>query len=427
MTAEVVIMNTVGVAMAADSAVTIGNNASKIFTSTDKLFQLSTADPVAIMTFQNAALLGVPWETIVKQYRDAQGRREFTTVEEHAKSFLRFISRNRSMFPVPVQNDGIVHILGRSFLQFRDSWLKPALDAHSKDKDLKATDIAQIARVVLKGAREVLRTQSQRLPGFGAERAARIAARYRPQARRILKEVFGTLPLDDATKGGLVQYALDRLSRSAFTNGFTGVVFAGFGSRQHLPSLVAYQIEGFAGGRLRAGPPQHSRIEQLGSTASIIPFAQKEAVEAFMEGVDRDLKERFGKEVRTAITQVGESLVNAIKKKNPKLSAEMKKVLEQGVPRVMEALDKNWDKLSESHWRPITEIVHTLPKDELAAMAESLVNLTKFKRRITPKKETVGGPIDVAVITRGDGFVWIKRKHYFDPNLNPRAMSKFRA
>jgi hypothetical protein len=41
---------------------------------------------------------------------------------------------------------------------------------------------------------------------------------------------------------------------------------------------------------------------------------------------------------------------------------------------------------------------------ELAAMAEALVNLTKFKRRITPQKETVGGPIDVAIITRGGWF-----------------------
>lgn len=51
-------------------------------------------------------------------------------------------------------------------------------------------------------------------------------------------------------------------------------------------------------------------------------------------------------------------------------------------------------------------------------MAETLINLTSFKRRISIGAETVGGPIDVAVITKGDGFVWIKRKHYFDKELN---------
>ena len=39
--------------------------------------------------------------------------------------------------------------------------------------------------------------------------------------------------------------------------------------------------------------------------------------------------------------------------------------------------------------------------------------------------ETVGGPIDVAVISKGDGFIWIKRKHYFDPKLNPHFMAKY--
>ena len=72
----------------------------------------------------------------------------------------------------------------------------------------------------------------------------------------------------------------------------------------------------------------------------------------------------------------------------------------------------------------VMEMVASLPKDELGAMAESLVNLTKFKRRVTKEEETVGGPIDVAVITKGDGFVWIRRKHYFRPELNPRVVAR---
>lgn len=74
---------------------------------------------------------------------------------------------------------------------------------------------------------------------------------------------------------------------------------------------------------------------------------------------------------------------------------------------------------------PVLDIVGDLPKDDLAAMAESLVNLTSFKRRITAEAETVGGPIDVAVISKGDGFVWIKRKHYFQKDLNPAFFANY--
>jgi ribosomal protein L3 len=63
-------------------------------------------------------------------------------------------------------------------------------------------------------------------------------------------------------------------------------------------------------------------------------------------------------------------------------------------------------------------MVSLLPKDELANLAESLVALTSLHRKVSRDLETVGGPIDVAIISKGDGFIWVKRKHYFRPELN---------
>jgi len=51
MTAEIAIMNRIGVAIAADRAVTLGGGEGKIYTSSDKLFQLSTVAPVGIMIY----------------------------------------------------------------------------------------------------------------------------------------------------------------------------------------------------------------------------------------------------------------------------------------------------------------------------------------------------------------------------------------
>ena len=58
-------------------------------------------------------------------------------------------------------------------------------------------------------------------------------------------------------------------------------------------------------------------------------------------------------------------------------------------------------------------------------MAETLVNLTSFKQKISDELETVGGPIDVAVISKGEGFVWIKRKYYFEKEINPHFIAKY--
>ena len=67
-----------------------------------------------------------------------------------------------------------------------------------------------------------------------------------------------------------------------------------------------------------------------------------------------------------------------------------------------------------------------MPKSELPAVAEALVGLQSLKRKVSEEHETVGGPIDVALISKGDGFIWIKRKHYFDPAINPHYFQRFK-
>jgi hypothetical protein len=93
---------------------------------------------------------------------------------------------------------------------------------------------------------------------------------------------------------------------------------------------------------------------------------------------------------------------------------------------IIEDFEDRWSQWEHKKFvGPVLDIVGDLPKDDLAAMAESLVNLTSFKRRITAEAETVGGPIDVAIISKGDGFVWIKRKHYFQKDLNPAFFANY--
>jgi hypothetical protein len=64
MTAEVAILNKTAVALAADSAITLGSQ--KIYNSGNKLISLSKYQPVGIMVFGNAEFMGIPWETIIK-------------------------------------------------------------------------------------------------------------------------------------------------------------------------------------------------------------------------------------------------------------------------------------------------------------------------------------------------------------------------
>ena len=46
--------------------------------------------------------------------------------------------------------------------------------------------------------------------------------------------------------------------------------------------------------------------------------------------------------------------------------------------------------------------------EEMAKMAENLIAVTNLQRHISSSEESVGGPIEVAIITKTGGFKWIK-------------------
>src|SRR3954453_10777555 len=99
MTAEIAVMNQEAVALAADSAV----SGPKIFTSANKIFSLSKYHPVAVMVYDSAQFLDVPWETIIKTYRRELGNRSFRTLREQAAHFLGFFDQANPLFPRDAQ------------------------------------------------------------------------------------------------------------------------------------------------------------------------------------------------------------------------------------------------------------------------------------------------------------------------------------
>jgi hypothetical protein len=59
-----------------------------------------------------------------------------------------------------------------------------------------------------------------------------------------------------------------------------------------------------------------------------------------------------------------------------------------------------------------------MPIQDAIDLAEFLVHASIVYSRFTPGAPTVGGPIEIAAITKHEGFRWIKRKHYYDVQLN---------
>jgi len=61
----------------------------------------------------------------------------------------------------------------------------------------------------------------------------------------------------------------------------------------------------------------------------------------------------------------------------------------------------------------------TMPVGDAIDLADFLVETTKRFVRFLPGADTVGGPTDIAVVTKYEGFKWIKRKYFYPASLNP--------
>ncbi len=173
-------------------------------------------------------------------------------------------------------------------------------------------------------------------------------------------------------------------------------MITGFGKEEIFPSIIEFEVEGVFDNYLKYQLKGDDGAN-FDNTALIYPFAQKEMVKTFIEGIEPNFEQYI-----------------------------LEKLFDIMDEKAFEEFTSNLEDYKlERFVSPLLDIVSVLPKDELAIMAETFVHLTSFKRRVSMEAETVAGPIDVAVISKADGFIWIKRKHYFKPELNHQFFDNY--
>jgi ATP-dependent protease HslVU (ClpYQ) peptidase subunit len=92
MTAEIAVLNRSAVALAADSAVTIGRGASaKIYNSVNKIFELHETAPVGIMVYGTIDFMGLPLETLIKQYRKQTAGKTLLKISDYKSDFITWL------------------------------------------------------------------------------------------------------------------------------------------------------------------------------------------------------------------------------------------------------------------------------------------------------------------------------------------------
>ncbi|MGT2834907.1 hypothetical protein ACVRZC_06100 [Streptococcus hyointestinalis] len=389
MTAEIAILNKNGVALAADSAVTIssGDGNAKTYNAANKLFSFGENHNIGFMIYGNAEYMDIPWEIIFKEFRNHHKNDSFQTVEECTNRFVEFIKDDKfNTAEIALQHiQSMIYRALMTLTEIANSHIAK-VQSESAEHTINNDKIVEILKIVIEKVRmENIDRKSFRcnveiedfLEDFQMFCINLLQNHFRIDISNIIND-FLTL-----------MYELT-IFRNSFEN-ISGIIICGYGQNELFPSLRSFEISYSYRNELKILQKEEVSISTTDCTASITPFAQTDMIMTILKGMDPDMEEVVSEEISNA--SLTEDEKNSI-------------------------ISRIGSYQKEYFLNPILNITGMLSVSELANMAETLVNLTSFKRHITNSLETVGGPIDVLVISRGDGPIWINRKEYFDIKKN---------
>ena len=365
----------------------------------------AAVNDIGIMIYGSGDFVGYSWEIVAKTFREHIGNTVFSNISECGDKFIEYLASD--IF----KNDPKENF--NALTLFDDAV-----------EDVKEEIGKQPSKAVYKRRLIEIVTERIELVKDNVEKSdvkiekKEFMADYLDLIKDIAKDTF------ECAITRRIQYLIADFLFLVFRSKIesplsTGVVLAGYGSEQYYPELIDYKVDGRHGNSVRQWV--HNKVdlnEKDASTATVVPFAQSDMFQLFMEGITND-----------HLTFIRNTLIRVLNHKSAQLVD--KYVAEAGKRRTEKesqrkdntAIMRNFfvefsKYVQQEMIQPVVTVISTLPKEEMAAMAEALVEITTLKRKVDSSIESVGGPTDVAIISKGDGLVWIKRKHYFELELN---------
>lgn len=405
MTAIVAVLNKHAVAVAADSAVTMGDT-HKVVNSANKIFTLSKYHPVAVMTYSNAAFMGVPWDIIIKEYRKELAKNSFEKLKDYVDDFITFLHKRLFFCDEETQRDYLKLLL--------DSFVKICRDELSRQNGFAAEELTteQLKEKFI-SYKEHHRNDEK-------------CSEFEHYAYDEFKKQYYALVKEYSSQNGvnlsdeLCEAFFCYLSAKLETPMNTGLVFVGYGENEIYPSLYPLNVSLAVDGRLRyyIDKDRIVEISDHGCATSIVPFAQIDVTQTIVRGINPTFRHILYDVISDTVSNLLRIIANHLTKDDS--TAAMAPVIQgldtSSITKI--AIQTIQQQMFNCYTEPLLQTVIGLDKEDMANMAESFIALTSLVRRMQPREETVGGPVDVAVISKGDGFVWINRKHYFKPELN---------
>ena len=411
MTAEVIIMNKRGVAIAADSATTWKNDSetSKVVTSTNKIKVISENPPIAMVHNNHGTFCNLAWSIVVQSFRDSHPE-PWKSLDRCAKDFLKHLSR------LPIEQESVrkdfIHSCSTRIL-----------------KDIKSVDQDYIKCFLEETTANII--HSPFFQGMGGEKPA-----FDKKTLALIDKVFHDAYIaifQDSKKPEWFDLAkntlLHALQHPCDINkrNFTGIAFVGFGTDDFYPVERDFFVYGNIGNRLAytvSGSNQVSAKQRF----CIIPMAQRSEIDTFFFGAQPEISSFIQNDISRNIREAERNIHNFISANSEKLSSfesDLHEVIQQRMNALENRISSRYHRIINQMTRDTSSTVNFMTLPDLAKFAQGLIDSTSFKRSLQQKDPgTVGGETEVAVLARTDGFVWVRHKKFIDQEINQNFFSK---
>jgi len=406
-------MNRLGVVLAADSATTVkywNGNAEEVryFKGANKIFQLSDNQPVGIMIYNAVDALRVPWEVIIKEFRRELGTKSFNTISGYADEFLEFVNQDQRLFPAEARRAEFEEVLGRAILKFFIRFIE---DKKAEKADEFRDYVSGICSEPPIEKNEV-RFDITEIPQLRQNFGEFTQAKFNEWLTAF------NLTLDPLTDDEIEMLIGAALREVRTTSPSTGLVLAGFGDHSVFPEVVHLKDCQFWYDRF-AEDERDCEGTSYDVPALVSGYAQTSMIDTLRMGFSADILGSVASDAGAHCSQLVDSVAALLQA--TLADNEKQKLVNATVKKLIDGL---FDHAFAQHSVPLRRVVGVLPLDEMSTLAETLINLQSLKEKVTKPSETVGGPVDVAAITRAEGLVWVKRKHYFSADINSRYFER---
>ncbi len=407
MSVGVCIINKNGIALAADSAGTVGAN-KMFYNSMNKVFNLSYNNKIGVITYGTTAIYNTPIEIILKEFRNyidinCQQISDFFSL---IKLFEDFLYENRSYFKFEDEEKKVCINLIISLVKEWGTKINEI--TKGVDENLIEGKIMEIIERFKTKINEAIR-----IPNYDVSHY--IETNYKQNIINSIKAFCPILvryqnPFDELTRC-ICDYF--NLSLRSETEQPLGLLFAGYDAQTAFPKYIHLEIYNFVGKKLKYLIKE--KFNEDGIHSSIVPLAQPDVINTFCKGFSDNYMNAIPGIIKSEI----DKRVNLVVEDKDKIQKCFEGIQNDIVSSLI-------NKSRVEYINPLLRSLNVLQIPDLALLAENLVNITSLKRKFSMDgyQQTVGGPTDVATISPNDGFVWIKRKHYFDKELNPHFIEK---